>query len=194
MSKMVEIGDKFGYCQVLEFSHYKYKKPFYKCLCNCGNIFSTDKYSLLNGVTKSCGCGIVHYTHGMSKTKIYRIWVSMKERCYNKTNKRYPDYGGRGINICNRWLYSFENFLEDMGEHPENMTLERIDNNKGYELNNCKWATPKEQASNRRNNVYLTYQGQTKLLKTWAKEFHLKEQTLRKRISRKWSTKRALET
>jgi hypothetical protein len=118
----------------------------------------------------------------------------MKERCYNKTNKRYPDYGGRGINICNRWLYSFENFLEDMGEHPENMTLERIDNNKGYELNNCKWATPKEQASNRRNNVYLTYQGQTKLLKTWAKEFHLKEQTLRKRISRKWSTKRALET
>lgn len=130
-------------------------------------------------------------THGMSGTRIYRIWACMKNRCHDSNNPRYHDYGGRGIKACDEWL-KFENFYKDMGDPPSNKTLDRIDNNEGYNPNNCKWSTVKEQRENMRNNVYLTYNGETKLLMDWAKQIGIKRHTLETRIYRGWTTERAL--
>ena len=105
---------------------------------------------------------------GRIKNKLYNLYKNMKSRCYNKNSKQYPNYGGRDIIVCDRWLgiYGFSNFIEDMGERPEGYSLDRIDNNKGYSPNNCRWATPHQQASNKRNNnkyVGISYHKKKKM-------------------------------
>ena len=129
--------------------------------------------------------------HKMCGTKTYKSWVGMKQRCLNKNNSRYKDYGGRGIKICPEWL-NFESFYKDMGERPENKTLDRIKNNLGYSKSNCKWSTPKEQCNNRKNNVFLTYKGKTQTITQWADELNIEYKTLFMRLKRGWSVKRAL--
>ena len=110
-----------------------------------------------------------HYRHGFSRTPTHRAWSLMKDRCLNKNSTFYKDYGGRGISVCERWL-KFDNFLEDMGPKPKGLTLDRINNNGNYSPGNCRWASTKEQARNRRSNVLYSIAGVCKTLGAWHEE------------------------
>jgi hypothetical protein len=135
-------------------------------------------------------------THGHRHpmTGTYRSWANMKTRCDNPSATYYADYGGRGIAYCDRWKH-FENFLEDMDVRPVDKTLDRIDTDKGYYKDNCRWATPREQACNRTNTISFTYQGVTKPLALWADDLALPYHTLYLRIfSRGYTVERAFST
>jgi len=130
----------------------------WKCKCKCGNEVVVSSNHLKTGHTKSCGCKKKErkptnfITHGMSHLPEYRIWLGMKNRCYNSNLKEYYHYGRRGIKVCDRWLESFENFYEDMGERPSNRyTIERHNVNGDYGPSNCSWETYSVQSRNKRN-------------------------------------------
>lgn len=145
------------------------------CKCICGNIAVVKTASLNNGNTKSCGCRVGRSAkqrfskHGMKKNPAYACWSLMRDRCNNPNNKNYPYYGGRGISVCKEWD-DFAAFLNDMGERPHGMTIERIDNNGNYEPSNCKWASRAEQSRNRDYTVKLTKDGVTKTISEWARD------------------------
>lgn len=130
----------------------------WNCHCSCEKEFITRGSNLRRGNTLSCGCmkeenrATDSTTHGMSRTREYKSWDAMIARCYNKKNNRYFMYGERGITVVDSWRL-FSNFFSDMGFRPAGKSLDRINGNKGYSKDNCKWSTPKEQANNRRNNV-----------------------------------------
>lgn len=151
MKKYNLINKRFGKLTALFRTENIGIQTAYRCLCDCGNFVSVRTTSLACGVTTSCGCKAKERltTHKMSLTKEYRCWASMKQRCYNKNNVRYKNYGGRKIFICDRWN-KFENFLFDMGSIPtKNHSIDRINNNDGYYKENCRWATRTEQQQNK---------------------------------------------
>lgn len=128
--------------------------------------------------------------HGMRKTSEYRAWIAMKNRC---ANNWHPNYGGRGIRVCDRWLHSFENFYADVGPKPSSIhTLERENVNKDYEPGNVKWATPKEQTRNQRRNHLITINGVTHCLAEWAELHGINQKTVLTRIRRGASPVEAL--
>lgn len=134
-------------------------------------------------------------THGLNNTSEYRTWCSIKQRCYNKNNIHYKNYGGRGIIMCDEWKNSPEIFFKDMGLKPTlKHTIERRDNNKGYFKDNCYWATRKEQQNNRRANVILLYKGMNKNLTEWCKILNLSYKMIEARIRRNWTVEKAFET
>lgn len=140
-------GQKIGRWTVLHRDNAIEGRIKFICQCDCGTIKSVRASHLINGKTKSCGCSWTK--HSKSHTNIYRVWDSMIRRCHNVNHPAYKNYGARGITVCEEWK-EFSNFYSDMGDAPEGMTLERVDNSKGYSKSNVVWATFTEQARNRR--------------------------------------------
>ena len=170
----------------------------YRCLCSCGEETMVAAYRLLHEKgPRSCGClqREAVTKHGMEGTSIYTTWQMMRARCEDPRHKSFPSYGGRGIAVCERWKNSFQNFYDDMGEPPSNLhTLDRRDNDGNYEPENCRWATPEEQANNRSNSVFIEYGGRRQTLTQWAREYGIHPITLAGRLKRGWSVKNALKT
>lgn len=172
-----------------------------ECLCDCGKIRHVFASNLRLGKTSSCGCfrneqcRAATTTHGMSQSRTHDIWTGMKTRCFNANREVFPHYGGRGIRVCERWL-KFENFLEDMGEAPNGLTLDRFPNLDGdYEPGNCRWATKKQQARNRTSSKSFTHNGTTKLIVEWAEDFCIGYHALYNRlIKHGWSFEDAVST
>lgn len=178
------------------------RNSYWFCKCECGNVIKVQSGGLKNGHTNSCGCfhaeqvkkaGTTHgYSSRNNKTPVYRTWCNMLSRCRNSKTPRYNCYGGRGIKVCERWE-RFENFLEDMGNRPKWMSIERINNDGNYEPGNCRWATVKEQNNNNRGNRLLDFGERTQTLSQWADELGIKPKTLSARLNDYcWSTEKAL--
>lgn len=119
-----------------------------------------------------------------TRTKTYYAWRNMRRRCIDPKDDSYKDYGGRGITVCRRWLNSYDNFFEDMGECPPKHSLERMNNNKGYSPSNCKWATMKDQLNNQRRNVVIKQNGLSKTVSQWAEHIGIRADTLFRRLKR----------
>lgn len=159
----------------------------WKCQCSCGNITSVRADSLKNGTTKSCGCLVkeITTTHGQSYSVEYQTWASMKDRCSNSNSENFINYGGRGISVCDRWLNSFENFYNDIGDRPsDDHSIDRINNDGNYEPGNCKWSTSEEQNNNTSRNKFYNYNGKNYSIEQLSKEYNINENTLTTRLSR----------
>ncbi len=171
--------------------------------CDCGNPKDVRLHSLLRGHTRSCGClrreitSARMSTHGnsrpLNRTSEYVIWTNMKQRCTNPDNPAFRNYGGRGITVSERWIHSFDNFLADMGKRPSDVhEIERRDNENGYCPDNCYWATPQQQARNKRTSRYFEHAGQRMILDDWAKQVGISRKTLTTRLRDGWSVARTL--
>jgi hypothetical protein len=156
--------------------------------CDCGNEKVVIAGVLTNHKSRSCGClrASLHHVHGHAtrtgRTKTYQVWYNMIQRCYNEKNTQFADYGGRGIFVCARWR-NFNYFLEDMGETAGKLTLERTNNDDGYTPENCRWVTRGENLRNKRNNVYVEFDGKRQCLQDWARDTGLNHRTLYQRYA-----------
>lgn len=188
-------GERFGMLTIVSVVQNENKRTWYKCLCECGKSVTRTHYSLasVNHKMKSCGCFRFLKTHGLSESRLKSIWKGMKRRCNDKKYVQFKDYGGRGISVCERWL-SFSNFIKDVGQPPgKEFTLDRIDNNKGYEPGNVKWSTKIEQASNTRRNVYIFFEGEKLTASQCARKFNIPVHRILWRKKNGWDDKDVIE-
>lgn len=182
-------GEKHGRLTAIRFVKKEKYKYYWLFRCDCGNEKIIKINNVRSGNVKSCGCLKKEYlrktytTHGEAsrnngETREYRIWLAIKTRCFNKKQKGYKNYGGRGITICKRW-FEYKLFLKDMGRCPDGYQIERINNNKGYYPRNCKWVSRAEQCRNRRTTKLLTDGKITMCLKDWANILKINEHKLK---------------
>lgn len=211
-------GQTFGRWTVIEYAGKdKYNNALWLCECSCEDKTRriVNGNNLRRGISTSCGCfqrelskencikrnaetGAQYAKkHGLRYTRIYTIWSGMIDRCYRKSHKKYNDYGGRGISVCNEWRYSVEEFYNWAinNGYNDNLSIDRINNNGNYEPNNCRWATVDEQQNNRRYNRMYTLNNKTQTLKQWANEYKINYNTLISRIDEfNWDFEKALTT
>lgn len=203
-------GMQFGYWTVLKKIEPKYvhgyPRPMYLCKCKCGNIGKVGARELMSGHSKSCGClsaemlSKMRYKHGETGTKLYWAYSHMIERCYNKNDKSYYNYGGRGITVCDEWrekpdgINNFFNWAKSSGydENNKDLSLDRIDVNGNYEPNNCRWVDRYVQANNKRNNIELNVYGHRLTPKQFSREFNYNYQTTLDRVNREWTVEEML--
>lgn len=209
MKAVCNMGDKFGRMTVVEFvGKSKNGSTLVQCRCDCGKTKIVRLCNLISGATKSCGCIANEFliqrnknnkyasTHLKSKTRIYRIWEDIKQRCYNKKQANYKWYGAKGISMCVEWKDSFENFCAWalLNGYNEQLTIDRIDANGNYEPSNCRWVTSREQARNKSSNIYVTINGETKVLKDWCETYCISYATVQTRIRGGWGIVKAIQT
>lgn len=209
MGKLIDLtGQRFGRLTVVSRAkNTKCRHPRWKCRCDCGSMPVVSGNDLRRGHTESCGCLQKERTslynrdnqinYGDGDTRLYTIWQGIKARTSNPNAYAYKNYGERGIMICGEWDNSFQKFKQWALErgYQKHLTIDRIDNNKGYSPDNCRWAERKSQSTNRRNNHYITYNGETKTLAEWARLLGIKRKTLSDRITRYgWNVEKALTT
>lgn len=174
------------------------RKPMWLCQCDCGERNSVRSHTLKSGFTQSCGCGMAESgkrkkTHGLSKSKTYKAWCSIKNRCYNPRCSKFMHYGGKGIKVCPAWLNSFSQFLKDVGIAPTNKhSIDRINTDGDYEPSNCRWAVQSDQMRNQCRNVKLTHNGITLCIADWADRLGLKRSTVYGRHSKGWPVEKIL--
>lgn len=205
MSKVHDLtGMKFNRLKIIERAeNNKYNRSQWLCKCDCGNTIVVSGNALLKNNTKSCGClrdescrKSKNKTHGMADTRIFHCWSAMKDRCYNKHNPAYKNYGGRGVTVCDEWLHDFQAFYDWSMAHGyiDDLTIDRKDVNGNYCPENCRWITKDEQARNKRTNRYIEYNGERKTIAEWARISGIDRSILRGRIDRGWSMEKAMST
>lgn len=201
-------GMRFGMWLVGDMSQKPYRDPDGRqhstewwCTCDCGTVSSVAGYSLKSGESKSCGCrcsgdiGLRSVTHGMRDTPEYGIWGGIKSRTSNPNNKSYKDYGSRHITMCHEWLNDFEAFYQHVGPRPsEDHSIERVDNEKGYQPGNVVWALRATQANNKRNSLRITIDGVTQTLAQWCHQLGRSYKTVHARIQDGWNPVDAIMT
>ncbi len=194
-------GKKFGRMKVLSRDTTR-KGVFWNCVCDCGNSRSVVSQNLRDGITKSCGCLMLEVckrhrvTHGLNSNgkthPVYETYKGMIRRCRNKKRNDWHLYGGRGIKVCDRWKDPVK-FIEDMlPSWKPGLTIERIDVNGNYDPGNCRWATVKEQARNKRNNRIITIGEKSKCISEWAEFMNIPNSRIEARIKRGWSESEAV--
>lgn len=199
MRQLFRQGDVFGRLTLVERVAGTRRPIKWTCSCECGASVVVAPGLLRSGNTRSCGClrkelsAAAHTTHGAAHTRTYSIWAGVVQRCTNPNNHRWPHYGGRGITVCDRWLSS-SNFLEDMGQAPDGMSIERIDNELGYFKENCRWATQKEQCRNTRRTRLIEYNGETLSLAALSERTGTRYSLIRDRLNRGWPVERAVQS
>lgn len=195
-------GQKYGRLTALyKLRNYHKKGTYWLCVCECGNLKEVYLGSLTSGATTSCGCyhkervKEAFTIHGKRNTRLHKIWRCMKQRCYNTNNTDYPNYGQRGIKMCDEWLTDFMTFYKwaMTNGYNDKLSIDRIDVDGNYSPDNCRWATAKQQARNRRYCKYFTYDGETHCIKEWCEILNLNYKTISTRLSRNWSIEKALE-
>ena len=213
ISKPLEAGQEFGRLTVIKLHHIRKLTSsgrscnieYYLCSCSCGNIAIVQKSNLVRGHTKSCGCYgketstqnvLKNKTHGLTRTRIYKIYKGMKRRCLRESEKAYKYYGARGVTICEEWLNDFLAFYNwsMKNGYSEELSIDRIDYNGNYEPNNCRWTSAKEQANNTRRNHSISYNGETHNICEWENLTGIDRHAIKARIEKGWSLDKVFGT
>lgn len=207
--KLELAGKRFGRLVAIEdVGRNEGSGVLWRCRCDCGGENIVEASQLVSGSVRSCGClgrelaaeRLKHFsrkTHGESYTRLHRIWGNMKTRCTNPKSDHYDRYGGRGITVCEEWRNSYEKFRDWAipAGYADDLTLERINNDGPYCPENCRWATKKEQASNRSSNRVLTFNEESHTMKEWAEITGIRRLTIKYRIDNlNWPIEKALTT